>query len=43
MGNTYQKLIDTLETNDKVKNFRTAAHVVPISKIARPYFDLGAY
>ncbi len=43
MRNAYQELRDTLETNDKVNDFRTAAYVVAISKIARSYFDLGVY
>ncbi len=43
MRNAYQELRDTLETNDKVNDFRTAAYVVAISKIARSYFYLGVY
>jgi glutamate dehydrogenase (NAD(P)+) len=43
MRNAYQELRDTLETNDKVNDFRTAAYVVAISKIARSYIDLGVY
>ncbi len=43
MRNAYQELRDTLETNNKVNDFRTAAYVVAISKIARSYFYLGVY
>ena len=43
MRHAYQELSETLEVNDKVKDFRTAAYVVAISKIARSYFDLGVY
>lgn len=43
MRNAYQELRDTLETNNKVNDFRTAAYIVAISKIARSYFYLGVY
>ncbi|MGK0297560.1 MAG: glutamate dehydrogenase (NAD(P)+) [Gammaproteobacteria bacterium] len=43
MRNAYQELSETLNTNDKVKDFRTAAYVVAISKISRSYFDLGVF
>ena len=43
MRNAYQELSETLESNDKVEDFRTAAYVVSISKIARSYLDLGIY
>lgn len=43
MRTAYQELSETLQTNDKVEDFRTAAYVVAISKIARSYIDLGVY
>jgi glutamate dehydrogenase (NAD(P)+) len=43
MRNAYQELSETLNTNDKVNDFRTAAYVVAISKISRSYFDLGVF
>lgn len=39
----FQELHDTLRSNDKVNDYRTAAYVVAISKIARSYVDLGVY
>ncbi len=43
MRSAYKELSETLHTNDKVEDFRTAAYVVAISKIARSYIDLGVY
>lgn len=43
MRNAYQELRETLTTNEKVNDFRTAAYVVAISKISRSYFDIGVY
>ncbi len=43
MRNAYQELSQTMETNDKVTDFRTAAYVVAINKISRSYFDIGVY
>ena len=43
MRHAYQELSETLHGNDKVHDFRTAAYVVAINKIARSYFDLGVY
>jgi len=43
MRHAYQELSETLQSNDKVNDFRTAAYVVAINKIARSYFDLGVY
>jgi glutamate dehydrogenase (NAD(P)+) len=43
MRNAYHELSETLHTNDKVDDFRTAAYVVAISKIARSYIDMGVY
>ena len=39
----YQELRNTKLTNEKVKDFRTAAYVVAINKISRSYFDIGVY
>ncbi len=43
MRNAYQELSSTLQGNRKIKDFRTAAYVVAINKIARSYFDIGIY
>jgi len=43
MRNAYQELSETLHTNKRVKDFRTAAYVVAVSKISRSYFDIGVY
>jgi len=43
MRNAYQELSRTLESNDRVTDFRTAAYVVAISKITRSYLDIGVY
>ncbi len=43
MRHAYQELSETLHGNPKVSDFRTAAYVVAINKIARSYFDLGTY
>jgi glutamate dehydrogenase (NAD(P)+) len=40
---SYQELKETLDSNDKVHDFRTAAYVVAVSKIARSYIDIGVY
>ena len=39
----YQELRNTFYTNEKIKDFRTAAYVVAINKISRSYFDIGVY
>ena len=43
MRNSYQELSETLQSNPKVEDFRTAAYVVAINKISRSYFDIGVY
>jgi glutamate dehydrogenase (NAD(P)+) len=43
MRHAYNELREVLQTNPKVTDYRTAAYVVAISKIARSYFDLGTY
>jgi glutamate dehydrogenase (NAD(P)+) len=43
MRHAYNELREVLQTNHKVTDYRTAAYVVAISKIARSYFDLGTY
>ena len=51
MRNAYQKLRnsgtqelrETLNSNKKVEDFRTAAYVVAIEKISRSYYDIGVY
>lgn len=39
----YQELRNTIQQNEKIKDFRTAAYVVAINKISRSYFDIGVY
>ena len=43
MRNAYQELRETLNSNKKVKDFRTATYVVAIGKISRSYYDIGVY
>ena len=43
MRHAYQEMSETRHGNSKVKDFRTAAYVVAINKIARSYLDLGVY
>lgn len=43
MRHAYRELREVLYSNPKVEDYRTAAYVVAISKIARSYFDLGTY
>lgn len=39
----YQQIREARELNKKIKDFRTAAYVVAVSKIARSYMDIGVY
>ena len=39
----YQQISETKETNKNIRDFRTAAYVVAISKISRSYLDIGVY
>lgn len=39
----YQQISETKESNKKIKDFRTAAYVVAVSKISRSYLDIGVY
>ena len=43
MRNAYQELRETLNSNKKVEDFRTAAYVVAIGKISRSYYDISVY
>ena len=43
MRMSFQELKQTREGNDKIDDFRTAAYVVAVEKIARSYFDIGVY
>jgi glutamate dehydrogenase (NAD(P)+) len=38
-----QEIIETRNTNEKVNDYRTAAYVISLSKLARSYMDLGVY
>ena len=39
----YQQIRETKDGNDKIRDFRTAAYVVAVSKISRSYLDIGVY
>jgi len=39
----YQQISEELHRNEQIKDFRTAAYAVAISKIARSYLDIGVY
>jgi glutamate dehydrogenase (NAD(P)+) len=39
----YQELSSTLHEYDEISDFRTAAYVIAIKKIARSYIDIGVY
>ncbi len=43
MRNSYQQMKDVMQGNDKISDYRTAAYVVAINKIARSYIDIGVY
>lgn len=43
MRTSYQELSETRRGNPKVQDFRTAAYVLAVGKIARSYIDLGVY
>jgi glutamate dehydrogenase (NAD(P)+) len=39
----YQQISQAKDSNKKIKDFRTAAYVVAVSKISRSYLDIGVY
>lgn len=39
----FQQIHEALQTNKKVKDYRTASYVVAINKIVRSYLDIGVY
>jgi glutamate dehydrogenase (NAD(P)+) len=39
----YQQISEEFNRNEKITNYRTAAYVVSIKKIARSYIDIGVY
>ena len=39
----YQQIRETKESHDSIRDFRTAAYVVAVSKIERSYLDIGVY
>jgi glutamate dehydrogenase (NAD(P)+) len=43
MRMAYQQIREAKESNKKIKDFRTAAYVVAVSKISRSYLDIGVY
>jgi glutamate dehydrogenase (NAD(P)+) len=43
MRQAFQEIREARESHDKVDDFRTAAYVVAVSKIARSYLDIGIF
>jgi glutamate dehydrogenase (NAD(P)+) len=43
MRHGYQKMSETLKSNDKISDLRTAGYVIAIDKISRTYLDIGIY
>ena len=43
MRSSYQQLKEVLNTNDRIKDYRTAAYVIAINKVIRSYIDIGVY
>lgn len=43
MRHAYQEIRELLISNDKIKDYRTAAYVLAIEKISRSYVDIGLY
>ncbi|MEE9551579.1 MAG: Glu/Leu/Phe/Val dehydrogenase [Gammaproteobacteria bacterium] len=39
----YQGIRETMKSNDKVDDFRSASYVIAVSKIARSYYDIGVF
>ncbi len=39
----YQHIRELMKTNEKVNDYRTAAYVIAIEKIARSYIEIGVY
>lgn len=39
----YQQIREAKDSNKKIRDFRTAAYVVAVSKISRSYLDIGVY
>ncbi len=38
-----QEIIETRAQNDKIEDYRTAAYVISLTKLARSYLDIGVY
>jgi len=43
MRQAYQELSEARQTYPQIEDYRTAAYVVSVNKIARSYFDIGIY
>ena len=43
MRMAYREISETRKGNEKIHDFRTAAYVVAVNKIARSYLDIGVY
>jgi len=43
MRMAYREISETRKENKKINDFRTAAYVVAVNKIARSYLDIGVY
>jgi glutamate dehydrogenase (NAD(P)+) len=38
-----QEIIDTRNRNEEIEDYRTAAYVIALSKLARSYLDIGVF
>ncbi len=43
MRSAYQQISETKKRNEQIEDYRTAAYVVALEKIARTYLDMGVY
>ena len=43
MRQAFQEIREVRESHDQIEDFRTAAYVVAVNKIARSYIDIGIY
>ena len=43
MRHAYQEISEARLSYESINDFRTAAYVVAVNKIARSYYDIGVY
>ncbi len=43
MRNSFLQMKEAMDSNNKIKDYRTAVYVVAINKISRSYLDIGVY